>query len=186
MVPVLDMGAFTGCVDWRKWAVQQIETLRPALVVVASDLPPAMVKEGHTVDDTGAMIDAFRNGLAETIDQIQPSAGRVVVIGDVPGMSERPGDCLSVRGARLDDCLSRPSERSHLIFAATREVAADTGAEFVNPLPWFCYRGLCPAVVGATVTYRDLEHITTAYARRLATPLRVAMGIDETRSTDGG
>jgi hypothetical protein len=44
-------------------------------------------------------------------------------------------------------------------------------------LKWFCYRGWCPAVVGSTVTYRDTEHITTAYAAQLADPLRRALGI---------
>jgi peptidoglycan/LPS O-acetylase OafA/YrhL len=177
IIPDVGNGPYTGCVEWREWAVQQIERLRPDVVVIANDLPPGVVEEGRTVDDPEAVAAAVESGLEQTMDELGPVVGRIVMIGDGPGMPELPGDCLSSRGATLGDCVFRPTERAKLLFGAQRDAARAAGVTFVNPLSWFCYRGWCPTVVGATVTYRDTEHITTAYAAQLAGPLRRAMGM---------
>jgi peptidoglycan/LPS O-acetylase OafA/YrhL len=181
IVPDVGFGPFTGCVEWRAWAVAQVERLHPDLVFIANDMPPAVIEDGRSVGDTQAVADAFQAGLEQTIEMIAPSVGRIVVAGDAPGMPESPAVCLSARGASLGDCVFGRSDRSKLLFQAARNAALATGVDFVNPLPWFCYQGRCPAVVGSTVTYRDTEHITTAYAERLATPLQRAMGL---RSAD--
>ncbi|HSS67384.1 MAG TPA: acyltransferase family protein [Nocardioidaceae bacterium] len=177
VVPDVGNGPYTGCVEWRDWAVAQIERLQPDLVFIANDLPPAVVEDGASVDDQPDVADAVERGLEDTIRLITPSVGRVVLAGDGPGMPELPGDCLSARGATLGDCVFRRGERAKLLFEAQRDAALAVGADFVNTLPWFCYRGWCPAVVGSTVTYRDTEHITTAYAAQLAAPLQRAMGM---------
>jgi peptidoglycan/LPS O-acetylase OafA/YrhL len=177
IVPDVGNGPYTGCVEWREWAVGQIERLHPDVVFIANDLPPAVVEDGRSVDDQRAVADAVESGLERTIAQIAPIVGRVIVAGDGPGMPELPGDCLSSRGATLGDCVFRRGEGAKLLFQAQRDAALATGAEFVNTLPWFCYRGWCPSVVGSMVTYRDTEHITTAYAARLAGPLQRAMGM---------
>jgi peptidoglycan/LPS O-acetylase OafA/YrhL len=177
VTPDVGGGPFTHCVAWRTWAIEQINRLRPDLVVIASDLPPAVVLDGESVDDEHAVASAVEAGIADTVGMIAPSAGRIVVVGDGPGMGEPPGDCLSARGANLGDCMFHRSERVRLLFQAQRAAAQASGADFVDPLPWFCYRGWCPAVVGSTVTYRDTEHMTPEYAAALATPLRKALGM---------
>jgi peptidoglycan/LPS O-acetylase OafA/YrhL len=177
VVPDVGSGPYTGCVEWRDWAIEEIERLQPDLVFIADDLPPAVVQDGRSVDDPHVVADAVEAGLEQTVRQLAPSVGRVVMAGDGPGMPELPGDCLSARGATLGDCVFRRGERAKLLFQAERDAAVATGVDFVNPLRWFCYRGWCPAVVGSTVTYRDTEHITTAYAEQLADPLRRAMGL---------
>jgi hypothetical protein len=178
IVPDVGYGPFTGCVEWRAWAMEQIERMHPDLVFLADDMPPAVIEDGKSVSDVHEIADAFQHGLEQTIRILGPSVGRFVVAGDGPGMPELPGDCLSARGATLADCMFSRSERSKLLFQAARKAALATHTDFVNPLPWFCFRGLCPTVVGSTVTYRDTEHVTTAYAAQLATPLQQAMGLN--------
>jgi peptidoglycan/LPS O-acetylase OafA/YrhL len=177
IVPDVGYGPFAGCVEWRDWAMGTIERLHPDLVLIADDLPPAVVEDGQSVDDQHAVADAVEAGLEQTVRQLAPSVGRVVMVGDGPGIATPAGDCLSARGATLGDCVFRRSEKSKLHVRAERDAALATGADFVNSLRWFCYRGWCPAVVGSTVTYRDTEHITPEYAVHLAEPLRQAMGI---------
>jgi peptidoglycan/LPS O-acetylase OafA/YrhL len=177
IVPDVGYGPYTGCVEWRDWALGQIRRLHPDLLFVADDLPPGVVEGGSTVNDPAAVADAVGQGLRDTIDDLTASVGRVVVAGDAPGMPELPGDCLSARDATLGDCVFRRDDEAKLLFRAQRDAARATGADFVNTLPWFCFRGWCPAVVGSTVTYRDTEHVTTAYSAQLAAPLRQAMGL---------
>jgi hypothetical protein len=186
LVPDLGNGQFTGCVEWRQWAIGQIERLHPDLLFVAADLPPAVVEDERSIDDVDAVASAVERGLAQTIRSLRPSVGRVVVAGDPPGLPEPSGDCLSARGADLGDCVFPRGERARLLFAAERRAALSTGADFVNTLAWFCYRGMCPAVVGSTVVYRDTEHITTAYAAQLASPLQRAMRLRSLSPPDDG
>jgi hypothetical protein len=135
------------------------------------------VEDGQTVDDPEGVADAVEAGLEQTMAELEPAVGRIVMVGDGPGMPELPGDCLSTRGATLGDCVFRRGSRAKLLFGAQHDAAQAAGVDFVNPLRWFCYRGWCPTVVGSTVTYRDTEHITTAYAAQLAGPLQRAMGM---------
>src|SRR4029079_6207864 len=96
--------------------------------------------------------------------ELRHNVGRIIIMGDVPGVEQHPAQCLSARGADLGDCAFPRSVRSKLNLQAARAVANAGGYQFVNPLPWFCADGLCPSVIGSTVTYRDTEHITTEYA----------------------
>jgi hypothetical protein len=44
-------------------------------------------------------------------------------------------------------------------------------------MPWFCADDRCPTVIGSTVVYRDLNHVTPEYAESLAGPFEKKMGI---------
>jgi hypothetical protein len=46
--------------------------------------------------------------------------------------------------------------------------AKKAGALVIDPDPWFCANGWCPAVVGPFVVFRDSSHMTASYARWLA------------------
>jgi hypothetical protein len=56
-----------------------------------------------------------------------------------------------------------------------RREARAAHAAYVPTLRWFCVRGLCPAVVGTIVTYRDSTHITATYVGVLARSLGAAL-----------
>jgi hypothetical protein len=180
IVPDIGYGPFTGCVEWREWALAQIEQLRPDVVVIANDLPPGVVEDGQTVrtaDEPASVAALVESGLEQVIAELAPSVGQVVVIGDGPGAPEPPGDCLSARDASLGDCVFRRGANARLLFQAQRAAADAAGADFVSPLAWFCYRGWCPAVIGSTVAYRDTEHITTEYSAQLADALQQSLGV---------
>ncbi len=174
--PALGRGPFQGCVDWRTWAMGVIESLHPDVLVVASDLPPAIIgPQGQPVTNDVALAKAFQTGLAESMGELHNFVGRIIILGDVPGVDEPPSLCLSARGANLGDCAFPRSARSKLLFDAAHEVATSGGYQFVNTIPWFCAHDLCPSVIGPIVVYRDPEHVTTEYATRLTRPLEAAL-----------
>lgn len=178
IVPDFGDGPHQFCVDFRRWAMEQVEKLHPDVLVLANDLPPGVDNAaGDRVSGDSAVAHMFSAGLQRTIDALQGSVGRTVVLGDAPGVPEMPADCLAARNATLGDCAFPRSERSVLLFQAAREGARASGADFVSPLEWFCADGDCPVVVGSTVTYRDTEHITSTYAAQLADPLGEALDL---------
>ena len=71
----------------------------------------------------------------------------------------------------LGDCLFKRGPVQHAIQMDFKKTARDLGVPFVNASPWFCYRLLCPPVVGRTIAMRDSEHMTPEYAVELAEPL---------------
>jgi peptidoglycan/LPS O-acetylase OafA/YrhL len=174
--PKLDE-AFDECSDFNRWALNRIAKLEPDLVVVTGSAPRGIVVDGEVVKDRDKILRAMGQGFADVIADVEPYAGRVAVLGDAPKRQREPADCLGRRGATLADCLDEPVDSARRVTLAARDAARDAGVDWVDPQRWFCAGGLCPAVVGATITMRDLGHLTTAYSERLAEPLGRALGI---------
>ncbi len=171
MVPDFGDGGFRGCLDFRPWAMAQIELLQPDVLVLASDVPPGAVgTDGQRTENDAELAELFDAGLRQTIGMLGDSVGRTIVIGNTPGIPELSAPCLA-GGQNLGDCAFSVSDRSVLMLEAARDAAAATGVGFVNPRAWFCSRGLCPMVVGSTVVFRDLEHMSATYAAQLGDPL---------------
>jgi len=58
------------------------------------------------------------------------------------------------------------------------------GVTLVDTSGWFCARETCPAVVGSMLVNRDEQHLTTTFARALATELWEAIRPILPRSSD--
>jgi SGNH domain (fused to AT3 domains) len=171
-------GGFAGCIGWRAWAVGEIRRLRPDVLVITSALPDGLAApDGRRVTQPDRVAARVRVGLTATIRSVRGSVGRVVVVSDPPGLAEDPSVCLSGEDVDLGSCASPPSDAARLHFIADRAAARASRVGFVDARPWFCWERVCPAVVGAAVTYRDGGHLTTVYARSLADPLRHALGL---------
>ncbi|MEP6664982.1 MAG: SGNH hydrolase domain-containing protein, partial [Nocardioidaceae bacterium] len=173
---------YEGCLKWQTWARDTIRDLDPDVTLVSSDMTPGDVgfaSQATEIDDDVA--DQIRLGLHQAVSDLKLISGRLVVIGDVPGLRELPGSCLAARGANLADCASPPNALWSTALSITRDVARADGVEFINPFRWFCADQLCPAVVGSTVTYRDQGHISTTYSAQLADPLAEALALSSGR-----
>jgi peptidoglycan/LPS O-acetylase OafA/YrhL len=165
-----------GCVAFRQWAFDQIGSLHPALTILTGDAPDAVQRPDGSLAVTDREIAAeMAQGTAESVDELKGRTDRVVVLGDVPGLREQPGLCLSARSASLAGCAGDPRGRGEVMNRATRGAATREGGAFVDPTPWFCAHDVCPAVVGRTLVYRDLEHISATYAGELAGSLAAAL-----------
>jgi peptidoglycan/LPS O-acetylase OafA/YrhL len=172
-----------GCLAFRRWAMEQVDELHPELTVLASEAPDAVVTPGGDLVDSDAEVAAeMTRGTEATLVRLRDSTDRRVVIGDVPGLPELPGSCLTERQATLAGCAGGTQTRAYRMSRATRAGAGRAGAEFVDPVPWFCAYDVCPAVVGRTLVYRDLGHISATYAARLSEPLAAELGLDRPAS----
>jgi peptidoglycan/LPS O-acetylase OafA/YrhL len=167
---------FTDCSDFQDWVVDQVQTLRPDLVVVASSPPVNGVFFGDTrVTSVDEIIPLLRVGYNDLFSDLGQYAGRVALIRDVPKSPDDPATCLSSGDGSLGDCMFQPVERSTVLGNVAVDSARDAGIEVVDPTPWLCYQGECPIVIGGTLSYRDTDHITTEYAADLWAELGKAL-----------
>jgi hypothetical protein len=163
-------GPSVSCQSFQDWAAEQVATIHPQIVVMASQANPSGFADadGNRVDDQAGMADLFETGMKRQIDRIAPHAGRVVVIGDPPALEFNPGSCLSERDASLRNCLS-DGEPSSLVFTdSLRRAAAARHAQFVETSEWFCVDLECPSVIGTYIARRDPTHVSVSYAKYLA------------------
>lgn len=163
-----DDEVFTDCSDFQDWVIEQVEDLRPDLVVVASSPPVNGVFDGdERITSVADTIPLLRAGYDELFGELDAAADEVVLLRDVPKSPEDPATCLTTGEPSLRDCMFEPDERSRALGDVAVESANVSGSRVVDPTPWLCYQGECPIVIGGTLSYRDTDHITTEYAANL-------------------
>ena len=168
----------TDCAAFRDWSLQQINRLGADLVVVST--APAM--KGVYVDGQLQRTDKqvarqMAAGYDDLFAKLKAEGRRVVLIRDVPRSVSDTGECLDQRHATLGDCIIERDPRSTMMADVSVAAAKRAGVEVVDPTKWFCADGICPPVIGSFIPLRDLQHITSSYARQLAEPLGKALGL---------
>ena len=158
----LDRFGSPACRTWYKWAVQQVVALRPQVTLVS----------GAYGGSVGTIADAVRHGLFNLTAAIKRSSKRVVLVADDDGISRQPVDCLLAGGATMATCTSTRTPDQLQLNDGLASSAKYQGFGFLATRGWFCYDSQCPMVVGHTVVYRDLGHITASYALALVAPFR--------------
>lgn len=168
-----------GCDTWRSWAVDQIAAMSPDVAIVASDVPVALIhpSTGALVEDEEQQADIWDDAYAETLSALAETSGRVIALGDPPGLDADPGECLAGRGVTLADCAFPRGSRATRMNEATRAAAESAGVDFVDATRWFCAYDSCPAVIASFIAYRDDEHISVPYAKSLSEALGKALGL---------
>jgi hypothetical protein len=170
---------YSECNEWRESTYRRLEAERPALVLLANSRKfSAVGPDGSTILAGAARTEAWREGGAKTLARLTPVAGHVVLIGDTPRSAFDVPVCLS---DHPDDTLAcaTPFDRSVNLtwLAEERSAARRGGAGFVDPTPWVCPTGPCPAVIGNFMVLRDEHHLTTPFSgalwRRLGDALQV-------------
>src|SRR4029077_19483383 len=112
----------------------QIRDARPDLVVVGSEATSDRMypSPGLSLDQTWAA------GVSNLLDRLQGHGARVVLLADTPDFSFDPVDCLTDPDSNLGSCVGTPHQGLAEANAATRHVAAELGAGFVDTLALLC------------------------------------------------
>jgi peptidoglycan/LPS O-acetylase OafA/YrhL len=150
------------CSAWYRWALGQVHTLRPALLVIGThyNVMPAEGEVEYTGPNSIISVSALANA-------VRSSAHKIAVIGDPPGEEQEPGDCLVSSHATMKRCSYVEVPGQPKVTDGMEEATKSFGV-FLDTTPWFCYHGVCPMVVGHTVLYFSRSHITQQYAEELA------------------
>lgn len=162
------------CVEHRSWVMHEVARLHPDLVVITNSFAfvDSLVDGGPKGDS--ANFTTWREGTERTLAALGTATpGRRVIIG-APPSSENLQSCVTVRSSP-QDCDREVQSRWLGVRVAEKTAAEATGATYVDPLAWFCFRLTCPAVIGSTPVYWDGVHLTAAYSRSLAPQLSQAL-----------
>ncbi len=152
------------CHAWYSWARQQVQRLRPDVVLIS----------GCCSGATGSIATTIRQTYVATAAALRPFARSVIVIEDEEQIKAQPVDCLLAAGATLRSCMTVQTSADVAFNNGLAQLAKAKQFGFLKTRGWFCYQNQCPMVVGTTVAYADTGHITVEYAQRLAGPFRVA------------
>ena len=154
------------CHAWYSWALKQAQLLRPDVVLISGCCSGGGAP--------GSIATAMRQTYAATAAALRPFARDVLVIEDVEGMEAQPVDCLLAAGATLRSCMTTHTSADVAFSNGLAQLAKAKHFGFLKTRGWFCYQNRCPMVVGTTIVYADIGHMTREYALKLTAPFRAA------------
>ncbi|MFC8086385.1 acyltransferase family protein [Streptomyces sp. NPDC057340] len=157
---------YTACDTWRSHALERINALRPALVVVSSS------DAGDPARPAADPLHQWTTGFEHTFRALHSSGARVAALLDTPWPKGDPVDCAARNSLQLRACAHHLPDavRDATRGRAVRAAASTTGTTVVDPTDWVCAprTGVCPVVVADTAVHRDDSHLSEAYAEALA------------------
>lgn len=156
------------CAQWRAGIKARLRAEPPQLVVVAA-------VRFYGPDGVGLWdkpgFDPFNQGwiesLAALVRELRSNGSQVLVLGPEPRLASPAPDCLS---AHLEDpqaCEAPWPTAKDAGIAMESSVVRANGGHYANTVDLFCSGGQCPAIVGNTMVYYDVGHLSSAYSRAL-------------------
>lgn len=164
------------CNRWRQNALKRIRVEKPGLVFVASNTASNtyVMKNGKRLSRS-ASEPHFRQGMFDTLVKLRKSGAQVTVMRDLPMSSEfLPSVCVSENPDNPGRCsfpARRPLSEAY-DFAAAKRLKA---VQIIDPLPKVCPGGLCRAVHGNVLKFRDRGHLSATFNRLLTTWLNARL-----------
>ena len=168
-------GPYPACNQWHTYAINRINQLHPAAVVLSSDVV-------YPLNGRHQLISAstWTAGMVKTLNAITAPGVQKIVLSDVPSLGNPyPGEvaanCLALHPQNVQACSTPTSIATRAGLRQANQAGAEQGgAAYINVTPWFC-SSTCTAVVGNTLVYADAGHITTQYADFVSGALQAAL-----------
>jgi hypothetical protein len=166
-IGVVDMQfstSFTGgCLAHQRWALGQVQTAKPAMVIItSSETSLPRLATGTTGDAAGT---EWQAALAHTLTQLRGVTESLVLSPSpwVMGLQQ-----CAPTGRDPAGCVAIPGSGWQVQQRAEEAAAAAAGARYVDTHLWLCTAsGLCPSFVGHTPVRWDSSHFTQQYAQGL-------------------
>ena len=159
------------CIGWRANAIDKILAAKPALVISNSTRPQSEIGYGPDIVPTGYL--GFWQLLA---------ANSIPFLGlrdnpwgfDATDQPQNFADCYATTREAIG-CGMRRDQVYQPVDPAAEILAQWDNMASVDTADWFCDEVNCPVVIGNVLVYRDMHHISNAYAESTAPLLRTAI-----------
>lgn len=181
------------CRDFMARSFEEIQALRPDLVIMASAtlglLNPTEADDGRwrlpdgtRANDRSARKAILEEGLRASTTSLASAGIRSLIVHDVPYHPFSSAQCSWIR-YRLSprSCASNRDRRTVEAelegsrSAELRAAAADGLSSTIDPLPWLCNENSCSTYRDGLWSYRDRDHISVAAAKALVPEMRDAL-----------
>jgi peptidoglycan/LPS O-acetylase OafA/YrhL len=157
----------TECAHWRSQIIARLRAEHPRLVVV-SMWRGYGARYGFPSGFT-SYEPAWIDSLTRLVQQLRDTGAKVLVLGPIPDPHTSVPFCLS---GHLDDASVCSLRRSSAVddVGIKAESAATTagGGQYADLTELFCTADRCPVIVGNSLVYFDMSHLTLEYSRLLA------------------
>jgi hypothetical protein len=157
----------TGCEQWRSQIVARLSAEHPRLIVV-SMWRRYGARFGFPSGFT-SYEPAWVDSLTRLVQQLRGTGAKVLVLGPIPSPNTSVPFCVS---AHLDDASACALRRSSAVdesgIAAESAATAAGGGQYSDLTGLFCTADRCPVIVGNSLVYFDISHLTLEYSRLLA------------------
>lgn len=156
------------CEQWKALVIERVNSLSPALVLVASLSPHGY----EAADFQPGTPQAIQAGYVSTLTKLGTTAKVVAVMRDTPFMGINIPNCLGAAGSNHSAC-NRPRA---LVLDAIDDPLWNAAAELpsvarIDMTDMFCDGETCFAVTGGVVIFRDHTHLSASYSRSFAPQL---------------
>lgn len=165
-------GPWTACDRFRTAVMNYAGTIKPALVIVASNAA-ASLSDGRKTSSLPQLGHDITYSYLTQLKSKAPGATFVALTG-FPLVTNSSGGanpvaCLSAHQSNVSFCDVRPRGGSsdEAVGVATTQAATEAGYSIISQRDWLCDT-TCPAVIGGIIPYdRDGMHINNVYAAHL-------------------
>jgi hypothetical protein len=154
------------CTTARTAAIAAIRKLNPSLVLLSSNT--AQRYSSPNVLFTSAQWEA---GLDQTITSLASPTTQVGVIGDIPTLDVVMPECLAAYQSNVQQCgvaVPNPVVANRGLQSAEEAAAKQTGAFYIDTLPWLCSSTWCSPVIGKLIVYLNPTHIDATFSEYLS------------------
>ena len=158
------------CDQWRANTLKLIAQEHPDMVIVSSSSNYRTVFEHGKRYYGKKAIEKLEAGYASTLETLNETGAKVVVIEDVPHPGKDVPECVSQSLDHLRRCATPERKAYNSVKVpdfGTVAASRVKGTTLIDPKSVLCSKGMCPAVIGNVLVYRNGSHITPEYMRTL-------------------
>ena len=162
-------GPWLACDKFRTAVMNYVSTIKPALVIVASNASASLADGRKTSGLPQVGHDITYSYLSQL--KSKDATGTFVALTSFPLVTNSSGGanpvaCLNAHKANIKTCDVRPRGGSsdEAVGVATTQAAVEAGYATISQRDWLC-DATCPAVINGMIPYdRDGMHINTVYS----------------------
>ena len=177
------------CEEWRERVFQEIEQVKPELVLIGLSSRHRPLRPGTDEQlEGGERLAALAEAERKMIARITATGARVGLFADTPWLPENPLECLSTHKNELSQC--RWEEKSAIqqngFPWSLKHERPPPGVGVLDLRDQFCWDGYCHAATARFVIIWDGHHMTRAFSASLSRVLAQRLApLLETNVTQG-
>jgi peptidoglycan/LPS O-acetylase OafA/YrhL len=165
---LLDGKVYSTCSDWNDATTQRLLETKPDIVLTSQQSSVALPPEGGKATKAG-----MQAGLEKRWTQLQDAGITVVPIANNAAPDGTVYECVAEHPDALSTCAFKAK---FPVADVQRAAAATVGAPVLDLTDVICPGGMCPAVIGDVLVYRQGSHLTRTFVGTLQGELDRRLG----------
>jgi hypothetical protein len=170
VTPVVNSSPTKDCEAFRSAIQGLLNRVKPEVIILSEAdgkvtdnfLPPGVTNVSGISRDSGLFWREYEKALIT----LKQNAKHLIVIGEKPHLPKNPIDCVDGSGKLDASCVGSPAFINPVIQESKKAVASAKG-NFIDVRDWLCTSQTCPAIIGNTLVYTDLSHLSYPIQEKL-------------------